>query len=438
MKKAETFINTFKPFRSEYIYQYDSDLFNQKMWATSKKYLSDKMINEAIIGLSVIGYFITTNTVILGIDLDDHSNKGEAYLLNLYNQVIQRVKVKPSIIFKSPRGLHLYYFFNQFIPTEIITNEAKSKLKGIPCEIRPTADSAIRLPVESKAINPANMQLINLPFENIIPHSKKYHPVELFDSAILPETVRTSLIEKKQSYKAFRAIPKIEAIEGDLMPFENGFTNDSFLKLCNVYRCKGLTVDDALYRFKLCMMQSPAYTGGLTNYKELSRRVKFEYKKNEGYIPPKIDTSPDIFTHLIANNLSEKMKRIHILNNSKSQVHTHIKQPLSGRELSGITKRCNSLKRFVYGLMNWISFHDVILNDKKRLTLWDFMYPYYRKNRKEGLYPIPRSIMLKWNSRYLELKNFLIEVGFLEESEYKYNPSFNICKYYRVNPDRFY
>lgn len=411
IKKADVFINAFKPYRNNYTYEYYNTLFHEKLWAESKKYLSENKILEGILGLSAIGYFLTNSTVILAIDIDDHSGKGEAYLLNLYNQVLQRIKIKPSIIFKSPRGLHLYYFLTEFVPTGILVNHANEKLKGIPHEIKPTENISLRFPIESKAINPENMQFFNMPFEKIIPYCQKYHPVELFDENILPIAIRESLKEKRQNIKKFKSIPKIEYIENQLLPFEDHNTNETFLKLCNIYRCSGLTIDEALYRFKLCLLRSPEYTGGLINYRELSRRVKSEYVNNQSFIPKKIEVDPNLFDNIIVNNIIKR-------------------SPFTYR-------RDKALKQFIFKLLHWIDFQDEILKDKKQLSLWDYMYPYYRKNRNEGLYPLPFNLMRKWNHRYFEILDFLLSIGLLENSNYKYNPMFNICKYYKVKTESF-
>ena len=386
-KKAEIFIDEFKPYRSKYTIQEHNNLFHDLTWVTKNKYLTKNLIEKSILEFLTVGYFITHSTVFLSIDIDDHKNLGEAYLLNIYNQVIQRLSITPSIDFKSPRGFHVYYFFTESVPTEIITKQAKERLKGLPVEIKPTQNTSLRIPAESQAIDPHTMQLLNMPFEDCLKSCQKYHPAELFDMDILPSVIKQSLREKKQSLKKLKAIPKIDKIEKNLMPFINHNTNDTFLKLCNVYRCSGLDEDEAFYRFTICLLNSPNYFGDLRNERRLKQRIKCEYKNNEFFVPIKKSKTENIFTDVITKNI--------------------LKLSPFGYQ------RNNAIKKFITKLLSWVDYQDEIFANKKELAIWDYLYPYYRKLRKARSYPLPALMMRKWNFRYHELIKFFININFL-------------------------
>ena len=112
---AEAFIGTHNPYRGKYTEQYtpSNELFEGPRWATRTAFLKTSYIQEAIEGITTLGYFTNTITNVLGIDIDNHRNYSETWLLDLYNQVVERLHCKPSILVKSPRGLHSYWYLTQ-------------------------------------------------------------------------------------------------------------------------------------------------------------------------------------------------------------------------------------------------------------------------------------------------------------------------------------
>jgi len=431
MKNAAHFINRYNPYRNKFTKIIENNLFGQTDWITQNSYLKKQYIESSIKDLVTLGFFITNTTRFIGLDIDDHHNIGEAFLLNVYHQVTQLLS-RASILFKSPRGLHLHYYLDQNIPTSIITEILKKKLqKFTNVEIKPTQNSSLRIPVESKALDPTTLQFLNLPFHEIISRCRLYHPAEIIGDEFLPENVRLSLTEKKQSIKKLKAIPVIEAIEKKLLPLENGNTNEAFLKLCQTYRCSGLDQDDAFYRFKLCLINSPNYTGDLINEKRLVQRIKSEYKNNE-YVPKNFSRTPNLFANMIAENVIAEIQARQLL------IYVPPTLKLSKQQKAGITYKCKTIKKVVVNITNWGDFQDEIFANKSELAIWDYMYPFYRNNRKQGLYPLPALMMQRWNKRYYEILNILIDIDFLRPSGYKYNPKMNICKYYWIDPDNKY
>jgi hypothetical protein len=431
MNEAKTFIDCFNPYRQKYAEKCYSSLFNDFCWLYYENHLSIEAIQKALNECLTIGYFITNSTTVIGIDIDDHKNNGEAYLLNLYNQVKNKIGALPSLLFKSPRGLYCYYFFNQRIPTDIAIKSLKNQLVGIPVELKPTTSTSLRIPSIKKQLDPETLQLQNISFDEYVIRANKYHPVEILSFNALPDNVKQSLKSKKTSLRKFKNLNKIDDMENELLPFENGNTNETFLKLCNVYRCAGLDIDDTLYRFNLCLEKSPLYFGDLRNYKKTAARVKAEYKKNSGYIPVlKHDQPPSLFTSLLINNIIIQYRE-YFVNICGSEHQLNRAQKIS------ISKKIKSIEKFLLKLIAWVEYQDDIYANKKNLAVWDFMYTYYRKNRKEGFYPLPNTLLNKWNTRYYTIIDFLKAIDFIVESGYQYSKQLNICKYYTVNINKF-
>ena len=88
MSNNKAFTKKFKPYRSRYIYQKEeTDLFTAPGWQTAERYLTDNMIENALTGLAVYGYFLNSCPSCFGIDIDDHTARGDGYLLSVLDTV---------------------------------------------------------------------------------------------------------------------------------------------------------------------------------------------------------------------------------------------------------------------------------------------------------------------------------------------------------------
>ena len=132
----EQFTAKHTPYRKRFLTQYEHEtLFGTELaWMSKDSYLDNTLIDQALQGIINISCLVGTSTKVLGIDIDDHRGYGEAYLLNLYEQVCNKVGLLPSLLSRSPRGLHAYWYMEQYLPTEILVNVAREQLKGIPCK----------------------------------------------------------------------------------------------------------------------------------------------------------------------------------------------------------------------------------------------------------------------------------------------------------------
>lgn len=99
------------------------------------------------------------------------------------------------------------------------------------------------------------------------------------------------------------------------------------------------------------------------------------------------------------------------------------------------SQRRKYVEQFLRALMGWVLYHDKIFQNQELVSQFDYKYPYYRLNRRNGYYPIPSSLLRTWNRRYNTILSWLIDIGFLEAAPYKYCPGKSICKYYLVHKD---
>ncbi len=411
---VKEFTKDFRPYRGKYIKQFEiraEDYLFPDMdyeWRTVKRYLKQSYIEKAIAGITLIGWFNNLKPNVIGIDLDDH--KGTAWkgvscspqLLNKYNRILQ-VFPEPSVLVQSPRGLHLYYILNDRLPSNLLEYLTKNKLKGIPCEVRPTPDKALRIPEASRILDP----------KTLLPHPKretvKYHPAILFDDEYLPAVVRDTLQDRKKKLRTFMYSAKIECIESDYTPIIPGFSNEALNHLITVYKKAGLSPEEAIYRFTVILQQSPLYDGELTKPSRLEQRVDSYYRKDYDHIP------------------KPQALQLNLLH--KPLIEGLVKQSPFAKQ------RDKVIERFLYSLLNWCSWHDEIIKNPKQTTYFDYLYPWYRKNRKAGYYPLPKTFLKRSNQRYFEIMAWLQEIGFIINAPFKYLPKGGICKYYRVKTD---
>lgn len=416
IKKPRAFLKYFKPYQNKYTMMGRGELFDEPYWFTKDERLTVCLIRKAILEQVVVGWFTTHVPNILGVDIDDHRGRAwqgdtqpSVYLLNIYNQAVTRMGHPPSLLIQSPHGLHAYWVLSERLPAELLYDKARTRLKGLPLEIKPTPTTSLRIPVERRILDSQTFQFINRPLEDLTETMPIYHPALILD--MLPDSMRESLLTKRRKLRSFRSNQRIEQAENSIH-FYDGQSNDAFLELCNVYRCAGLSEEEAVCRFQLKFEQSPLYDGELKNNPQrLLQRIHCEYRKNP-YTPKIRIVQPSLFNQAIAFTLSE--------------IHPFAKQ------------RTKPIQRFIEKILLWADFHDDVFSNPGHTAIFDYLFTYYRKNRREGYYPLSRAYMRKANKRYNELVLWLIEAGFLELSPYKYSEQLHICKYYRIDRARFW
>jgi len=111
------------------------------------------------------------------------------------------------------------------------------------------------------------------------------------------------------------------------------------------------------------------------------------------------------------------------------------------RESTYTGTRMKSIETYIIKLLSWYLLQQLILylykTNRDRITAiyLNYRYPYYLKNLKEGLTPLPRNLLRKWNFRYSEINRWLTEIGILKKSDYPYVPDAHICRYFHIKID---
>ncbi|MDR0707039.1 MAG: hypothetical protein LBF60_04065 [Treponema sp.] len=308
---AEVFHENFSPYRGRHIYQKQepAGLFGDPLsaWLTSGRPLTSAKIASAILGEAIIGYFLAVFPRSFCVDIDDHAGKGAGYLLSVYDAVCRKL-ARPSLLCKTPRGLHAFYFLTHPVPELLLIERAKAAVAGVPAEVKPTSQIGTRIPAERRLIDPLTWEPLNRPFADAVHAADKYHPVELFGMSVMPDTVVETLKSRKDrvvKVKVWEKIGRLEAeYAGETRGVRAGATNDILCELIPVYRGGGLTPEEAAAEFSALL--DPSYTGELRSFRRLVRRVESFYKKGpETRFNAMPMQDPDLFTEIIAGTVVE-------------------------------------------------------------------------------------------------------------------------------------
>lgn len=406
--KPESIIENIHLYRKKYLeIERQLELFGMSdNWHEVQRYLTDKRIQLAISGKRPAGYFSTTVTNTLSLDIDDHihggwiSDRPTKELEYKYN-VVKSELTTPSALNRSPRGLHAYYFLTMRLPSQITTQLAKEKI-GKVAEVRPTVNTGLRLPVSSQFIHP---ELLTPVTEIEIVYK---NPIELFDNKFTIEYQRAKTKDFPPSRLRLHT-NSISNLEMKYMPYK-GNTNTPLCVLGLIYRGAGLTLDEASQRFTL-LLKAANYTGELTNYHRLRQRMSSVFRANIEITTKDRDIEPSLWDAML------------------------IEAILRGAPF--VKQRIKPLRRFIEGILNWCNYQDDILNNPAELAVWDYLYKNYRFNRLQGLYPLPASLLRKLNFRYFEFLPYLEKTAFLQPSHFNYSTRLGICKHFFVerNPE---
>jgi hypothetical protein len=235
-----------------------------------------------------------------------------------------------------------------------------------------------------------------------------YHYAKLFGGDL--HSFRQTREQKRDRVVSLGKAESLYSIEAQVVPmgFLDGCSNQQFLQLEQAYRCAGLSLEATLDRFKLVLDRSFGYTSNkpdAISLKNIRKRLECTYKKNE---------SPKTY----------KPREISLFNQTIIEDLIAVSPFAKQRE--------KPLRRFLWELLAWCDWNDDVLKDKPLTAVFDYYYKYYRKNRKEGYYPLPYTQLRKWNGHYNEIMQWLLKIGFLEASPYQYSKLLSVCKYYRL------
>ena len=416
-RNAPLFHDTFSPYRKQHLFQKPiPSLFDDErlalQWATAERYLTDAQIDRAIAGRLIVGYYLSVCPRAFCVDIDDHHGKGEGYLLSVYERVCACFGAPPSVVVRSPCGLHTHYFLQHPVPELLPIERVRARLTGIPAEVRPTHETGLRVPCEQNLLEPDGLRPLLRSFEEAVRNAPRYHPVELFGDGIEPESIRKSLRERKEraiSLNAWKQIAQVERLYGQAAGWiQTGETNQALCEIIPVYRSAGLSVREAAMEFHSLI--APGYRGELLSFKRLIQRITSFYRK----VPqtrftqaPAVREQEDLFTEYLAGVLAGLL-----------HAPTETRQ-----QKAALTRKRGTVKKAVVFLEGWLAYLRDVIANKRWLEMWDYLYPYFKKNTKAGYYPIPstlfRGSMLEHYERWL--LPFFLEVGYLERFPHPYS-----------------
>ena len=413
---ADDFVRVFRPYRGRHTIQINekqASLFGDQPdhpWICIHGRLNNRLIASAIAGTTVVGYFSPTSRTTLAVDVDQHDgsawidSRPSQRLVAKYRQVTCRLG-EPSAVVRSPRGLHVYWVLSCRIPDLQLVRLARARLDGLHVEVRPTHNSSLRIPARNAYLDAVSLvpTTVNLQELALI------HPSTLFDDEWLPSATREALRNRDLRPRSTQDSVAIERVEDSVTPIHAGNSNAALNRLIPVYKRRRLSVDDAIERLVLMLERSPDYLGELKQRRDrLVQRLESYYRRPASeFVPEPDDLQPEVFEEAIVADLV----RI---------------SPFG-------VQRNEPIRRFLRCLLTWLNWHDSIGRDAARTTWMDSVYPYYRKNRREGFYPLPSSKLRQWNDRYNQLMDWLQHVEFLAPAPYPYVPVQGVCKYYDVN-----
>ena len=416
--RAENWSNLFKPYRGKFTLSYTvkDGLFEFEKFITKEERLSFELISKALNGKSKtkVGFFNRYNTKVIGIDIDNHyseawnSETPSKELFDKYEKVIQKIGL-PSLLFKSPGGLHLFYFLDYSVFHEVMEYKLKKileELKEKEIEILPTPNHSLKIDPVKNLIDTKTFKPIPYPE---IEKVTFYYPEDLVKENCLPSEYREQRVKRG---KSFFKKSNLDKLEENLLPIKAGETNEKYKTLSALYFTNGLSQREAEDRF-LNLLFVSGYVGEMRDPREIKRRFTStckNLKKNgfqfEGL---KKDRQPSLLDLQLIETVSSDFK-------------------------SSIQRK-NALRKYMTEIFTWSNYHEEM--SKSEFEFWSWFYSEYRYNRKNNLIPIPWVIMRAWNNRPRPLNDYLKERGILTPmTDYEFDlkgEKAGRCRYYKIN-----
>lgn len=394
-------------------------------WKHRNTRLETEQIGKALQGKAKIGYYGASVSDCVALDLDDHT--GEAWgtggpsprLEHLYRSVCAELTM-PSLVYKSPHGIHTYYKLEALYPSPILTRLATAKTIKHGAEVRPTMRHGLRFPRLVDRLDPETLAPVpDMGLQDI--------PVrfagELFGMAHTDTIIREQVREQSGGARGLSAqagmIARVE--RKVLQDGLRGASNDALCHLAPVYYLAGLTLALAVYRFSL-LTREAGYAGELENENRLRQRMASLYRgiEKNGFLNTeraRLQIEPGLFDEALIAGI--------------------VKQAPFAKQ------REKPLFRFMRGLFDWLNYQDAVMADPGSLAVWNYLYPYHRHNLRHGWYPFPSSLLNRLNGHYETIMPYLVDAGFLTPAPFKYQIAGRtkdgkgwqggVCKHYAVN-----
>jgi len=369
-------------YRSAYNIETDSG------WKRSNHYLTDDRLLKAMNSTkSNIAVFSTIKTNFFSIDIDNHDGKTNINLL--YSEVYNKLGV-PSLVCKSPRGIHAYYFLSEFYDCSLLHQKVK-KVIGNKFEIKPSADVALRSITKSNLVDVETLERLTDSLTNILLKCKVYSLNELFFNVVSKEKAKVQIKLK------------IDTIG-------NGETNDALNYLIPIWKTQGYNDVECASMFISKLDKS--YTGDVTHH--LLKRIAF-------YSGSKIIVKRD--------NVEIKEKYSALISRIIKQSDDKFKLKGNNRKL-----RNEKLEKIVVAILNQRDLTLERYQDAKLNSQYSSLYPFWNYEVSKGRIPLPANFFKAINTNYRKTFDFLFSIGFLTRPNGRsYSTALKSCQYYQVN-----
>jgi hypothetical protein len=388
-----------------------------RKWRWQRTKLTEEIIEEAQQGVKLISFLCWSSTQYFGVDIDDHVNGGwlgdepTNELIRKAEEAFRLVGTKPCAIFRSPHGLHAFWFFDKVLPIIVIQDSIEARL-GKAFEFLPQYKTGIRMPTLADCIDEGFGKKDIRSFAEIRVDPYK----EVFGEEAEPAVIKKWLKAHSRAVpmkRAGSAEKRIELEEQACPQFRNHASNESYCKLVGIYFKERLPETEATERIMAFAARSPGYVGDLKNRGGAETRVHQSYanlkRLSDHQVEPEyLLRDPGVRTYL--GKLTVKL----------------------GLEHKTAARR--RLERFIGYLKAWVDFVDGIGRDYELRAYWTHVYPGFAKYYKEGYLPVPSSNLKKWNSHYTDFFDDLVDAGVLKESPHSYS-SHGRCKFFVIDAE---
>jgi hypothetical protein len=424
MSDLEDFLAVLRPDRQRYVITRPG----RKPYE-AKSYLSESLIEAHYRGDLMVAFFASgPGRDYVAIDVDDHRRTGGTggwngatpteRLVEKIEEVVHRMRVEPSVIFRSPEGAHLYWLLDRQLPNEVLALAMNPVVADLIGEYRATPKDALRIPLPWSAVNLLYEHEEFAGFRNLPRRSAE----AIFGERISPKNIKAAKVKDSASSAGKKPrvgpdrVKNLEQAEAAAGLFQNGETNPLYRQLVGTYYANGLTQDEAIKRFEALLTRSVGYTGRLRE--ELERRVRSSYKN----LARLESTSGATVTW---RRLRREPKALVVV--------------ASILEASGLPPESQAragLEKIIWGLWTRKLQNDCIANDPAQLAAHEYRHPGFRRLYAQGYYPVSSKDLHRWNARYTRYLNILVSLGVLAESPFGYS-SHGRCKHYAMNINKF-
>jgi hypothetical protein len=450
-------------------------------WPWQHKKMMNRVLEAHFSGKQTVGFKCRERVNYFAIDIDDHRRTGgdggwdgespTARLKKMADEVMNRIGVDPSGVFRSNEGVHAYWIMDEARAFKNIHEALKTRLAD---EVDPTKTIAEHLPTYGHALRvPRPEMFLNNELKKAAFPGFRNLPVralkEIFGEELEPEGLRA----KREAAKAARiaaaearggadagagamattgvagasrgagtgagartAAEKVAAMTAALSriedkikamgPIRNGEGNDFYKPIGAMGVRAGLSDEQIIKIICDWADASPGYVGKLKD--KVAGKVASTRRRLGGgtggatadFAMLSSDEGALEFVDFVLGEINKK------------------------RTKKLMTRQKQALKEFLLRLWTWKMFLDRIAGSPVEAAAFEDEHPKFRERYQQGYYPVPTVKLTEWAHRkYKQHLTMLAEIGIVNESPYGYKTSGiagagrGQCKLYELDIGRY-